>query len=284
MPAFMAVSGYLAFRKNKKSDYGQIIKRRFFQLIIPFLVWTTLLILTSSTLSLSSIKTYLLYPDKGLWFLWVLFFIYVLFVSGSWLADHLMVKQEIIIVIICLLLAVIMVVFEPRLFGFQFIAYYFLFYSLGYYLHKYSDRIITKNLIIISVLTLCWFILAWFWKMHELPSWLSFTILPTSLLQYTYRFITAAIAVYVLLAISPLALNGDKWYNNPIVNLGAVSLGIYTTHYILIGRIIQLFSDFGLSTSMNTIVSFVVTLLVSWVIVWLLSNWRLTRMFMLGKI
>ena len=77
--------------------------------------------------------------------MWVLFFINVFFITSSWLAERLKIKQEVVILLICLLLAGVMVSFEPRLFGFQFIAYYFLFYTLGYYLHKHEEKIITKN-------------------------------------------------------------------------------------------------------------------------------------------
>lgn len=138
MPAFMAVSGYLAYRPLSNDGIivcKTIIYRRFQQLVIPFFFWTVLLMVVKGCFTWDTIKTYLLYPDKGLWFLWVLFFINVFFVMGSCLAEQCKVKQEVVILLICLLLAGIMVVFEPRLFGFQFIAYYFLFYALGYYLH-----------------------------------------------------------------------------------------------------------------------------------------------------
>ena len=240
--------------------------------------------LVKGNFSWYTIKTYLLYPDGGLWFLWVLFFINVLFIMGSWLAESLKIKQEVVILFICLLLAGVMVVFEPRMFGFQFIAYYFLFYSMGYYFNKNKEKFITKNPFIIVALTLCWFVLAWFWKMHELPSWLVFIPLPATMMQYAYRFITAAIAIYILLAISPMVLNSEKWLNKPFVRLGAISLGIYTTHFILIGRIVKLFTGFGLGEALTVIVAFIIALLVSWMIVWLLSKWRITSRLMLGKI
>lgn len=288
MPAFMAASGFLAFRPivigGGASACWSMINRRFQQLIIPFLIWTALLMLIKGSFTWNAIKTYLLYPDKGLWFLWVLFFINVFFVIGSWLAERMRVKQEVVILLICLLLVGVMVAFEPRLLGFQFITYYFLFYALGYYLHKYEETIITKKPFVITVLTLCWFVLAWFWKMHELPSWLGFVPFPITMVQYAYRFITAAIAVYILLAVSPLAINNDKWMNKPFMSLGAISLGIYTTHFILIGRIVKLFSGFEWGETMKILVTFIVALIVSWLIVWLLSKWKFTARYMLGKI
>lgn len=50
MPAFMAISGWFAFKPSKpKEGNFNIIQRRFCQLIIPFILWT----LIPMTLSLN---------------------------------------------------------------------------------------------------------------------------------------------------------------------------------------------------------------------------------------
>lgn len=77
-------------------------------------------------------------PDSYLWFLWVLFGICVLFVFGQWMADKLHIDELIPISIICFVLLAVMVFLEFRLFGFQFLAYYFLFYLTGYCVHRFS--------------------------------------------------------------------------------------------------------------------------------------------------
>ncbi len=190
-------------------------------MLIPFFIWTFFVVLLNYTLSWDVFVSRIIYPDRGLglWFLWVLFFISVIFITGSWLSSVFKIKQEYIVISICLFLITLMVGWEQRLFGFQFIAYYFLFYSFGYYIHKYREIVITSNIVLIIFLSVIWLVLAWFWNMHELPSWLQFVPLPKSMMQYAYRFITATIAIYVLFSVSQLLLNYDNAMNKPFVNL-----------------------------------------------------------------
>ena len=287
MPAFMAISGFLAYRPNAQwggQNLISLLYRRFRQLIIPFVIWTLLLLLIGGKFSLENIGIYLLYPDKGLWFLWVLFFITVFFNFGNWLSESIHSKQEYVIAVFCLLFAGSMVAYEIRVLGFQFLAYYFIIYSLGYFLNKYFDKVISKNTFVILLLVVCWGILAWFWKMHELPLWLQFIPLPASLMQYAYRFITAALAIYVLLAASPSFLNSTNKWNAPFINLGGISLGIYTVHYIFIGRIVSLYHNWFCDDILIMIFSFISALLISWLVVWLLSKWQFTAKLFLGKI
>lgn len=289
MPAFMAISGFVAFRSKDPTGGGithylSIIYRRFKQLVVPFILWSVLLLLINTSLSFKNAIALLLYPDGGLWFLWVLFIINVFFIFGSWVAERLKIKEDYIIVGIGLLLVGIMIAFDIRMFGFQFIAYYFLFYSLGYFLNKFNEQLVTKNKFVIIILSLVWLVLAWFWNMHKLPDFLSAIPLPGTLMQYIYRFVTAVIAIYVLIAVSPLVLNIENGFNRPFVNLGTISLGIYTTHFIFIGKIVKLCSSCGLNDTLVIISSFVIALLGSWLIVWLLSKWKITSKYLLGKL
>ena len=77
MPAFIAVSGYLAFRKNAaggKNEWSSFAWRRFRQLLIPFLLWSIVLFYVNH--NVSHIYDYILNPQKSLWFLWALFYSY----------------------------------------------------------------------------------------------------------------------------------------------------------------------------------------------------------------
>lgn len=287
MPAFMAVSGFLAYRSSAQWG-GQylltVLYRRFRQLIIPFVIWTMLRLLIDGKFSLENIGINLLYPDKGLWFLWVLFFIIVFFYFGNWLSERLNLQQEIVITVFSLIFAGSMVVFDPRIFGFQFIAYYFIIYSLGYFSHKYYSKVITKNTLLVVLLVVCWGILAWSWQMHDLPSYLKPLPLPNTLAQYTYRFITAAIAIYILFTVSPSLLNSTSKWNIPFINLGCISLGIYPAHFIFVRRVVSMCRNWMYDDRMIFLLSFITTLLVSWFVVWLLSKWKYTAKWFLGKI
>lgn len=288
MPAFMAVSGYLAYRVNTQEGGGfswwGVIWRRFRQLIIPFVLWTIILLLVGNKLNWSDIKNYMIYPDKGLWFLWVLFFINIIFVSGTWIAKRINVRQEFVELIICGILVCTMVIFELRILGFQFIAYYFLFYSIGYFFHKYEDKVVSSSVLLMALLGICWAVLAWFWNMHELPVFLKGLPLPATITQYAYRFITAAIAIYLLLNLSPRVLNSSLLWNRPFVKLGNISLGIYAVHFIFLGMWISFFRQVGLSDVGVIAGTFVMLLVVTWLIVWLLNKWKVTSTWLLGKI
>lgn len=227
---------------------------------------------------------YLLYPDKGLWFLWVLFFINVIFLAGTYLAEKIKTKQEWVIVGACLVLVAVMVLFEVRVLGFQFIAYYFLFYSIGYFFHKYEDKVVSLSVFLMALLGISWAVLAWFWNMHELPVFLKGLPLPATITQYAYRFITAAIAVYLLLVFSPKILNSTRKWNQPLVNLGKISLGIYAVHFIILRVWISFFYEMGLNEDCVIVCTFAMTLTVTWIIVWLLSIWHVTATWLLGKI
>jgi surface polysaccharide O-acyltransferase-like enzyme len=175
-----------------------------------------------------------------------------------------------------------MVLFDVRILGIQFIAYYYLFYSIGYFLHKYEEHIRVSSILLLSILTLCWVGMAWFWKMHELPFYTM--VLPYSIMLYLYRFITAVIAVYLLFVLSPRLLNGNTTFNNAIGHLGCISLGIYTTHVIIMGRVVHFVNEMVTNTSFLILISFFVSLLVSYFVVWVLNRWSITKKILLGKI
>lgn len=286
MPAFMAVSGYLAYRpmRDVRGQIWPLIYRRFRQLVIPFILWTTVWLSINGRFSLGDFGNAMLYPDGGLWFLWVLFVINVIFLLGDALAANLRIKQEIVIGVICLLLAIVMVYFEIRVFGYQFISYYFILYAVGYFLHKHQDKILTNNNLVIIGLAIVWCVMAWFWQMQKVPYFLQAIPIPQTLLLYVYRFVTAIVAIYVLFAVSPRILNSVKGWNKSFIEFGRLSLGIYTVHFIMIKWVVEFFKGITHNEMFVITCSFIVTTFFSYVVVWLLSKWRITENLLLGKV
>lgn len=296
MPAFMAVSGWLAFRGSSKAQinngggYLSLCKRRGLQLLVPYFVWSFLQFALSGDYTLKNLFKMILYPDAYFWFLWVLFWICVLFNLAQHVARRLNQHEMVTISGLCVLLLGVMVVAEFRMFGFQFIAYYFLFYTLGYCLHKYEAASLIQALrsrYALIILTALWAFLAWGWTMHGLPSWIpTIPHVPSALLQYAYRGFTALVAIVVLVGVAPKLLNGTDKLNKMICNLGVVSLGLYVVHLSLMGYIMD-----GIQTIMPNIstwacvaVVFVVALAISYLVVWLLNKNKHTARFFLGKI
>lgn len=291
MPAFMAVSGWLAYRGiSRDVEYTKVVKRRALQLLVPYLMWTIVAFLSKGEYTLSCIGEMLLYPDRSFWFLWVLFWICVIFNLAQLMASKLKVNEMVLILGTCLLLFGVMVVMEIRVLGFQFLAYYFLFYTLGYCLHKYEGTSLLKAMrkpYVMIALTLLWAFLAWGWTMHGLPSWMpAIPHVPSALLQYAYRGLTALVAIVVLIGLAPKLLNGGDKMNQKICTLGVVSLGLYVVHLSLIGYIVDGTQSImpNISTWACVSVAFVVALALSYLVVWLLNQNEHTARIFLGKI
>lgn len=298
MPAFMALSGWLAYRGESSSKlqyysfamYLSGCKRRCYQLMVPYMVWSIMQFILSGCYTSQRFNNIVLQPDSYFWFLWVLFWICVIFNITQLVASKLNVNETVQILGTCLLLFGIMVVKEIRVLGFQFLAYYFLFYTLGYCLHKYENSTLLKGLnkpYVMIALTLLWAFLAWGWTMHGLPSWMpAIPHVPSALLQYAYRGFTALVAIVVLIGAAPMLLNGTGKFNNALCSLGVVSLGLYVVHLLILEYVVKSIQTVipSVETWICVSLAFAIALTISYLIVWLLSkNKYLARIF-LGKI
>ena len=119
--------------------------------------------------------------------------------------------------------------------------------------------------------------------MHELPSFLASIPLPSTMMQYAYRFVTGLIAVYSILCFAPKLLNSITILNKPFIELGQISLGIYVVHLLLIPYITNYISQYFESIGTIIIISFVIASVVSWIVVWTFNKWSLTARLLLGK-
>lgn len=288
MPAFMAVSGWFAYKSDKNMGRGvflTFIKRRCYQLLIPYLIWSIIAWCIRGC-QIEKLPNIILQPDTYFWFLWVLFWICCIFTFCQWTAEKLKVDKFIPIGTMGIILMGIMVGLDFRMFGFQFLSYYFLFFTLGYCIRRFSILQINKNIMIVALAVL-WAVLAWFWNMHELPSWMpAIPHVPASLVQYAYRGSTAAVAMLVIFGIAPKTNN----YNNPISmfikELGVISLGLYVVHLMSIGYILGIVNQIlsGCPTWGQISIVFSFAFLGSVIVVKLLMKNRWTAKFLLGKV
>lgn len=287
MPAFMAVSGWLAYRpETTGGGYLRNCKRRVFQLLVPYVLWSILTSIIHGRISIKTATTMILYPDSSFWFLWILFIISCCFIGCQWITNKKRCDELIPISMMCTLLFVIMVLFEVRVFGFQFLSYYFLFYTLGYCIHRFPIFQI-KNRLLLITLFLLWFILAWYWNMHALPYWMpEVPIIPSSLLQYAYRGLTALIVVVFIFALAPKVLNRGNKVNTLIKSIGEVSLGLYVCHLTIMGDIVKWLRYVlpGLNNTTIIIFAFIIGCAISLSIVHLLKKNEFSSKFLLGKV
>lgn len=238
MPAFMTISGYFSFREYG-GGYFHFVVRRFCQLMVPYFVWSLFSWIVGLR-NLQALQFIIVDPDKYFWFLWVLFWISCIFILAQWLSDKLKIDVLLPGGLFCIFLIGIMVLFDIRDFGFQFISYYFIFYMLGYCIHRFP-LILVSNKFVLILLVITWLIFAWWWNMHTLPIWFTFnSILPATLLQYIYRGFTAVVGIVVLMSLSPKCLNDTNKINCFLKEYGAISLGIYVVHIIIMYRIVML--------------------------------------------
>jgi len=129
--------------------------------------------------------------------------------------------------------------------------------------------------------------MAWFWRMHELPSWMPvIPHIPILLVQYFYRGLTAVIAIFVVFSMAHNYMNGINVINNWCREVGSISLGIYVVHIILIYYIIRL-ANIVIPDSLHLIditFIFIVDLALSVIIVRLLNKNKWTSRLLLGKV
>lgn len=286
MPAFMALSGWMAYRHSLGKGFICVVQRRFLQLLLPYFLWSLLQFALSGIYSRDNMFNIVLTPDCYFWFLWVLFWISVLFSGVKMVAEKFAIDEIIPISVLCVVLMGVMVLLDLRVCGFQFVAYYFLFYTLGYCIHRYKYFKI-KNRLVLCVLTAIWFVMAWYWKMHELPSGMPvIPHVPVAIIQYAYRGVTAAVAIIVMINVAEEYLNISNKCNNYVAKLGVYSLGIYVAHLMIMGYVVDLFKILVPNASIVFMVAVVsiICVALSWFVVVLLRKYSVTSRLFLGKI
>lgn len=287
MPAFMAISGYFAYKESDNSiQCKDMIKRRALQLLVPYFIWSVLSFLVKGDYSFSQLVKIVLAPDSFFWFLWALFWISTLFVLAKYLAKAVNVDEIITILSLDLLLMGIMVAVDVRVCGFQFIAYYSSFYTLGYCIRRYNV-FHNINKWIIFLFAIVWLLFAWSWHMHDLPTWMPLISgIPSSITQYAYRGVTAFLAVAVLLNVSPMLLESTNKLNSSLARIGSVSLGVYVVHLLFMPYIVKIMHNIApnLPDALICMISFIAGLVLSVFITELLMKTKITSRYLLGKI
>lgn len=256
------------------------------QLMVPYLLWSVIKLVRSWDFSYNTIADVFLRPDTSFWFLWVLFWINVIFIGCQSLADKLKKEEMFTIGFMAVLLVGLMAGANIRLFGFQFLAYYFVFYVLGYCLHRFEWMRVSNKWVICFMMVI-WLYLAWYWQMVHVPTNIAvIPHLPSSLAIQGYRFVTAMLAVVTIQSTASKCLNSKNWLNLKAVEMGGISLGVYAVHLLLLDDIIAFFKVVwvDIPNCLLMVSTFVVLTIVSFGIVKLLSLNRDTSKFLLGKV
>ena len=177
-----------------------------------------------------------------------------------------------------------MVVTEFRLLGFQFISLYFGFYVLGYWLRKYNVQFLPAYVISLGII---WLFLALFWRMHAVPApfqWAS-SYIPSSLITYGYRYISALIGSVFFVALAMNCMNKDNKFCRWLSYFGTISLGIYIVHIFIGKYIAPIYTPlFASDTSaFFAIFDFTIKLVISCVIVYFIKKVPIASLLLLGQ-
>lgn len=282
MPAFIAISGYLNYRSDRSNpmQVGKVVNRRFQQLMIPFLVWSVIKYAVEG--DLLNCYNCILYPTNTFWFLWALFFIVALFSFFDWVAQKAMIKQEVIMGAACLGCAATMLVLKDiRIFGIQYVLYYFIFYCLGYYINKYC--LFTNKVWALVLLLLAWFTMGSFWHPRELPEFIPFTGGLATTFRFVYKFSVALVGVFAIFSLVQLTMNKNGKIVKLISSIGSVSLGIYTFHLTFVNICVNQLRSCISSDTTLVFFSFVILSSLSYIATTLISKWRWSARIFLGK-
>lgn len=163
MPVFMMLSGYVSGNKsinNSPLSPLKQIRKKFSQLIVPFLIWGSIIMPLINNYSIydwgENFLNLINSPHRGAWFLLSLFFIHLYFIIGINISNKIKVPYSDFLGTIIMLI-VICVLGRYFTFGsldnsFYFPIRYYIMYLFGYFCNKYFQKIVfSQTITIISL-------------------------------------------------------------------------------------------------------------------------------------
>lgn len=231
MPLFIFLSGYVSYKVNIY-DWGYVFKRMS-SLLLPFISWgivnQSILQYQSHSFHPLAYFKFIIYPDNGLWFLWVLFFMHFsYFIVLKYFAKY----QIYIFSIVTVLFIVLSAFVSMNLFAIKSFSFLLPFFILGLLLKKH-DVAVTKKFIISLPLFL---LLAYFWQ-RTVDIHIGSMILHNKILILGYKYITAftgIISIYSIIVLLKLSFKS-------LILVGQSTLGIYAIHYYYLDLFLKLF-------------------------------------------
>lgn len=294
MPLFMAVSGYFYSRSLEHNSIGTVIRQRALSLLIPSTLWSMLFIgicygvhhLCYGGVTTAQTHAYLHRPIPALWFLWALFFsCVVVAIVRRWANDSPWVHGALIIATL----------FVPNVFFFPEIFSVHSYFVLAYYLGQHRAAVATllqRNTFRRALLgTACIVYALLYIGMDEATTvyvskfslWGKYGAWEM-LWRDGYRLVLGLSGTVVALFLTVELQKVLRWckLEHLVAYTGTVSLGIYGLNNILCMGPRLLLID--VSPSLPRVFAvFAAMMLVSVGIMWGLSRYTFTRMWLLGK-
>lgn len=164
MAVFMFASGFASYKPDLNIS---IIKKRFAQLIIPFVAWSVILCAINFDIHVENL---ILYPVNSVWFLWALFIINSIVVLLVILAHKLNINEEFIcLTFCCLLLILSKIIADNRIFALNLISIHLIYFLVGFHVRKYFEKVVKLPLIVWLIGGLLFLVMAYFNKGDYTP-------------------------------------------------------------------------------------------------------------------
>ena len=290
MPLFMFVSGFVSWKVYKWAS----VKKRAVQLLIPFFFSIVLAWFVnywgfwSADGFLSYTSKVIIQPDLGLWFLWVLFFISILFVASrkaalvisKWLKTRELFTEICVVAVVAGLLNIIEIRTGLKTFGYHWIAWYFIFFSFGAYWRqidallsrKAQWRMLFASLIIFIPCTISF-------RMHNQAPlfyrWLNLG----SLGIVAFRLFVGAVGCILCYLLLKTLETKTRIYSI-LAKIGGVTLGIYFLFFFFINFYREITP--GWSEWIEVPLCFIFTLACTLPLIFIFKRFGITRLLCLG--
>ncbi|SRR6266404_1032601 len=247
MPLFMFLSGAVAAYSSRPMNFD-FIKRKFYQLVVPFIAWYLLGYYLFSTYHHIHFSTYIhrviVSPDYGLWFLWVLFLNFCALALIKYLSSWLKLWSYLIV-----WLAIYMI--PTGKYGIGLVKWHLPFFIIGYLIFAYREHLVRYRKFAFTLSIVAFPVLVSSWHRLYDPSFVTglgprlahhhlsdLTVgdlatvhtYPIADLFYKYLVAFSGIGfVYYLLLLKP-----NRYIYSILSFLGLYTLDIYVSHQLLL--------------------------------------------------
>ena len=272
IPLFFSMSGYVSQR-----DFTPLrtVGRRAVQLLVPFFAWAVVKSLIVG--DLSYVFTIVMLPDRGLWFLWALFFIGLIIKCCDVVARRLQINIVVTLVVAMCVLYLLALIMGIRVLGLQFVAWQMPFYCFGWWLSrsKVAERLPKTAMWLLFgafALMLCFYPLEGDFC----------NAVVNKLLHWGYAIVVAATAIVAFVKLFSCYFTrnfalGDALGQNTLA-IYAISLTTNIVYIRAYGELVKYLPDYMVIAAL-----FVGMVAYSWVVMKLLDLTKITSLLFLGK-
>lgn len=285
MPLFFMVSGFVT-KLNSISFDGLKKKtiKRFKQLIIPFCVWG---IIWHFTFNETTLWGFFREPDCSLWFLWDLFWITLVFNLALYFGSLLKRVSTVVWILCGFILLKGLSYFWGSSFGLRGISDYYLYFFIGVLLGEFKSSIFKKNRLT-PILTGFLFVMFgafainWYRIPQSIPDTIPSFVYTINSLSI-YRFGTTLLGCLSFIYL--FFLVDFRRFEKGLLFLGIRTLPIYAIHQTVIWLLLK-YSHISIgfwSTIPGFLIAFVLVLLISLLIMYVLKQNRYVSLAFLGS-